>query len=207
MAKVQVLRLSEKHQQIIHWMIANPTEQLGDVAARFNVSQSWLSVLIHSDTFQESLRKKSDETFHPAQLSLQEKLTGLAHLALDKLGESIDNGQVSPGLLLETSSGALDRLGYGTKPNAGPLGPTQNNFFLGSVPSSVLQDARETFGRKDVIPAIQPTQEERAELAVCRDAAKSPTDLTDLIFEEVPDEESYSSIPPQFSPSRDSSAG
>ncbi len=147
MSKVQVLRLSEKHQQILQHMIANPNDKLGNVAATFDVSQSWLSVLIHSDTFQEQLRKKHDEVFHPAQLSLQERLTGMAHLALDKLGEEIDNGKVSAPVLLETTNSVLDRLGYGSKPAGGmPGAPVQNNYYLGSVPSNVLHEARETFG-------------------------------------------------------------
>ena len=148
MSKVQVLRLSHRHDQILQHMIANPTEKLGDVAARFEVSQSWLSVIVHSDTFQEELRKKHAEVFHPAQLSIQERLTGMAHLALDKLGEEIDNGKVAPGLLLETADSVLDRLGYGTKPAGG--GNSQTNVFYGSLPPGVLQDARASFGQKAI---------------------------------------------------------
>ena len=145
MSKVQVLRLSNKHEAILEHMVANPKQKLSEVAAEFDVTPAWLSVLIHSDTFQEALRKKRDEVFHPAQISLQEKLTGMAHLALDKLGEEIDNGKVSPALLLETSNGVLDRLGYGTKPAGGG---SQTNIFMGAVSSGALHDARAAFGQR-----------------------------------------------------------
>lgn len=175
MSKVQVLRLSNRHEAILEYMIANPTRKLGEVAAEFDVTPAWLSVLIHSDTFQEQLRKKRDEVFHPAALTLQERLTGMAHLALDKLGEEIDNGKVSPALLLETSNSVLDRLGYGTKPAGNGGGNT--NVFFGAIPSTVLHDARQTFGQR-----VDEKQEE-----------------------EIIDAEDDRNIPPQLPSSGDSS--
>lgn len=147
MSKVQVLSLSHKHREILNYMVANPTEKLGDVAARHNVSQSWLSVLVHSDAFREALRKKQDEVFHPAMLTLQERLTGMAHLTLDKLGEEIDNGKLTAPQLLETSTSVLDRLGYGTKAAAPNGAPTQNNYFF-EAPVNAVQRARQTFGQR-----------------------------------------------------------
>lgn len=158
MSKVQVMRLSNRHEAILEFMVANPTVRLGDVAAEFDVTQAWLSCIVHSDAFQEALRKKRDEVFLPAALTLQEKLTGMAHLVLDKLGEEIDNGKVSAPLLLETGNSVLDRLGYGTKaPGGGPA--AQTNVFYG-VPANVMHEARETFGRRipdaESASAIQP---------------------------------------------------
>jgi hypothetical protein len=180
MSKVQVMRLSNRHEAILEYMVANPTVKLSEVAATFDVTQAWLSVLIHSDAFQEALRKKRDEVFHPAAMTLQEKLTGMAHLALDKLGEEIDNGKVSPALLLETGNSVLDRLGYGTKAAGG--GGNQTNVFLGSVPAGVLQDARQTFGQK-----AQRVDEQREE--------------------EVVDAETDRTLPAKLEARRDSSEG
>ena len=147
MAKVQVLSLSNKHRAILEHMVANPAQKLGEIAATFDVSPSWLSVLIHSDAFQEELAKKRGEVFHPAMVSLQERLTGMAHLVLDKLGEEIDNGKLTGGQLIETSTSVLDRLGYGPDRPAGG-GPTQNNYFIGAVPANVVHEARANFGRR-----------------------------------------------------------
>lgn len=145
MAEVQIYRLSNKHNAILEHMIANPTMKLGEVAAIFEVTPAWLSVIVHSDAFQEELRKKRGEVFIPAMLTLQEKLTGMAHLTLDKLGEALDNGKLSPMETLEVSSQTLDRLGYGTKPAQAAGGTTV--IVNGAVPTDVLQQARASFGR------------------------------------------------------------
>lgn len=191
MSNVQVLRLSNKHQAILEYMVANPNEKLRDVAAVFDVTQPWLSTIVHSDAFQEALRKKRDEVFHPAALSLQEKLTGMAHLVLDKLADEIDNDKVSAPVLLETSNSVLDRLGYGTK-SAGAGASSQTNVFFG-VPANVVSEARETFGQRreeritEERPAIQPALEHKE-----KDNLNAETDRT---------------IPQEFEASRTDSEG
>lgn len=142
MGKVQVLRLSHKHQEILHYMIANPAEKLGDVALRYGVTPAWLSTLVHSDAFQEELRKKQDEVFHPAMVGVHDRLTGVAHLLIDKMEEMVENNKFTPGQVLEASDSVLDRLGYGTKGAGAPAGGVTINNYA-SVPAGAVAQARE----------------------------------------------------------------
>lgn len=150
MAEVQIKRLSNRHEEILEFMVLNPTMKLRDVALFFEVSQPWLSVLIHSDIFQDKLRERRGDLFLPAAADLRQKMTGMAHLVLDKLGEHLEDDKVTTGQLLEVGDSVLDRLGYGTKPAAGG-GPVQNNNFY-NVSPGLLSQARDNFGRRQ-----QPT--------------------------------------------------
>lgn len=170
MAEVQIKRLSHRHHEILMYMVANPTAKLGDVAAEFGVTQPHLSIVIHSDIFQEELTKKLDGVWHPLKEGLNERLTGMAHLVLDKLENNLENDKFTPGQLIEMGDSVLDRLGYGTK-SAAPQGGQQTNVYIGTVPGNVLADARETFGKrvggkdegKVDTPAVEEQQAERAD--------------------------------------------
>jgi len=132
MAENQIARLSPRHEAIITFLIANPQMKRGDIARHFEVTQSWLSVIINSDAFIAKLEKRQNEFHSEATTSIKEKLNTLAHLSLDRMIESVE---VIPDIdqVRQMGTAALDRLGY-SKPNAGfrPGGPAmiqQNNFL------------------------------------------------------------------------------
>jgi hypothetical protein len=113
----EIKSLSIRHEAIMDYLMANPTHRLQDVAANFRVSGPWLSQIIHSDIFQNKLKEKTDVVFHATVLPIREKMTLVAHQALDKV---MDNLPLETDLRTTQSiaEGMLDRLGFGAKPIA-----------------------------------------------------------------------------------------
>src|SRR3990167_5133055 len=104
--------LNHRHEGIIKWLIANPSRKLGECAAELGFTPAYLSIIIHSDTFRAAIAEAHIEAFGTVCLDLKDKLTGLSHLALDKLIDSIPV-MVDPGDLLDTAKLTLNALGYG----------------------------------------------------------------------------------------------
>jgi hypothetical protein len=134
------------HDQIALWMIANPSGKLGDCAREFDYSQSWLSIIIHSDAFQaryEELRKQADASvIH----DIPAKMRGVASLALDALADQIetaaaDNTVAPRDFLLRTSDSLLTKLGYGAQKNITVHAPGEN-VKVTVVDSATLERAR-----------------------------------------------------------------
>lgn len=160
MAVVQLQNVRLKHQAIADWLIANPDKTQGECAAAFGISQAWLSVVVNSDAFQDYLQQRYAETATPVVFSLREKLLGVAHRAVEKLGTAVDNSQ-DPEFILAAADRALHRLGYA--PSKGPTVAVQNNVTVGGptvhVDSSTLSAARrkylEAVGVR-TLPASEP---------------------------------------------------
>jgi len=95
----QIKKLSIKHNEMVNWMIENPTASRGEMAAAFGVTVPWLSTIIHSDAFKAELDRKKEKVFNSAiARPIQEKVLGAAHLALERLQQSLQ---------LETDTRAL----------------------------------------------------------------------------------------------------
>jgi hypothetical protein len=145
MAEVQVKSLTIRHEAIMDYLMVNPTVQLGVVAAHFKVSAAWLSVIVHSDAFQSKLREKSDEMFGATVIPLREKILGLAHVGVEKLGVALENASPvsDKQFIADTTDSILKNLGYSPKSAPSDSGNVnvQNNFI--SVGSDALASARE----------------------------------------------------------------
>ena len=88
----QIQQMSAKHTDILNFILANPIMKLGDVAAHFSVTQSWLSTIIHSDAFQDQLQRRQDEIFDSGILQpIATKLTAAADATLETYMEKIPN--------------------------------------------------------------------------------------------------------------------
>lgn len=123
MAAVQLQNVRLRHQAIADWLIANPDKSQGECAAAFGITQAWLSVVVNSDIFSEYLQSRLNEVSTPVMYSLREKLMGVAHRAVEKLGSCVENSQ-DPEYILEAADKTLHRLGYA--PTRGPAPAVQN---------------------------------------------------------------------------------
>lgn len=112
MAEIQ--KMSHTHVDILNYMLANPLVRLQDVARNFGYTQPWLSSIIHSDAFQRMMGERQDVIFHHTVLPLKEKMTHLAHVALDKLGERLEN-ENDTDTLKDSATAMLDRIGFSPK--------------------------------------------------------------------------------------------
>lgn len=133
-----IQRLSATHHAIADWLIANPGKnQMERCATKFGYTRAWLSTLIHTDAFQALLRSKQEDVFHEVVVPLKEKIAGVAHAGLDRLGEHLDKADFKE--TADVTKDMLAALGYG--PKAVPAGGVnQNNYYFGP---DALEAARE----------------------------------------------------------------
>lgn len=145
----EIKKVSIKHESIMNYIMENPQTPLRDVAAFFGISQSWLSTVIHSPAFQDRLAEKKDVLFHHTVVStIKDKISVLAHKALDKLNENIDF--MSTKETRETAEMALEGLGYVGKSAqpAAPAGVTNNNTYF--VARELFVEAQNRIGAKSL---------------------------------------------------------
>lgn len=84
--------LSVTHNAIADWLISNPGKgQMKRCAVVFDITPSWLSTLIHQDAFRALLKIKQGEAFEEVVIPLRDKMTGLAHRSVERMGEIIED--------------------------------------------------------------------------------------------------------------------
>jgi len=109
----QLQDLSHRHQGIIDWLVMNPDKSLGDCAAFFNYSQTWLSQIVHSDMFQAAYQEQCRARHTLAVHTITSEMGGLAALAIEKTREKLEIGGPSERFLGDTLRTSLQALGYG----------------------------------------------------------------------------------------------
>jgi len=146
--------LTPRHDAILDFLLVNPHCPRWQMAQHFGVTETWLSIIIHSDVFQARYQEKNQEVFRETVVPLREKLLGVAHVAVDKLGDAI-GASTDPEFLLAAADKTLHRLGYA--PSKGPtpppalVGQQQNNYYL--VDATVLANARSRMLPAGTLPA------------------------------------------------------
>lgn len=112
--------LNFSHEAIIRWMLENPHRTLGECAREFGYTQSWLSIIIHSDAFQAKYTELNGNADALVVADIPAKMRGIASMALEGLGDQIESAvqdkTIAPrDFLLKTSEALLRSLGYGQK--------------------------------------------------------------------------------------------
>lgn len=156
----QLRKLSWWHESIIDWMLLNPQGRLADAARHFDVTQSWLSIIVNSDLFKARLSIRRAEMAGEVGTTVIDRLSGIAGQALESIAEKIERekSKLPLGELRETATMALDALGYGAK--SAPRGDSGNVYnFNGPthVSRDVLASARDKMRLIGTRAADEPT--------------------------------------------------
>lgn len=141
----ELARLSHRHEQLLNWLVLNPDRSLRECADQFQISQSWLSQVIHSDLFQHALKEKQLAIGLRVAESIPAKLRRVADIAVEKLTEKLEQTEDAD-FILDATDKILHRMGYAPQSARNPAGAPgmgapaqQNNFFISS---GDLQEAR-----------------------------------------------------------------
>lgn len=146
---VQLQKLSPKHEAIMNWILENPERSRRECAAHFNVTETWLSIVVNSNCFQARLAEKQEVIFSVVASDIPTKLRGAAAIAIERVTELLPG---APGdYALDAMDKTLRHLGFGA-PKSGPVaaGPqgtvnVQQNFY--SASPKELAEARDMMQR------------------------------------------------------------
>lgn len=152
--RVELKNISHVHEAVLNWLIAHPTKKLSECAAHFGYTQSWLSVMIHSNLFQAALKEKQEQVFSGLAGTINDKLMAGADIGVTKLVEKLETSE-DPKFIKETTTMMLEKLGFGAQTRvagAGQVnnGPVQQNFYMASPED--LQQARGRIANGSVLP-------------------------------------------------------
>ncbi len=161
-----IQKMSHKHEEILNFLLLNPTMKMGEVAAIFGVTFPWLSTIVWSHAFQDQLARRKDQIFDSAVLaSIDDKLVAASHVTLDAYLEKVPN--LTADQLISANDKLLNRLGYGTKPaNGSSVNIGEMNVQINQVSGDVLKEARDRIGTNKVgaadhAPALQDQRSDR----------------------------------------------
>jgi restriction endonuclease Mrr len=156
--------LSALHEALADYILMNPQARLSDMGSYFGYSPSWLSTVTNSDMFKAYFAKRRGEVSTYIAQDLPKKLELAAHLATEKLIETIPT-LTDPEQIVDTFDKVLHRAGYA--PNTRSQGPAigqQNNVFYLSK-----EDLKQAQGRlidahsgQPALPAPEVNREEKA---------------------------------------------
>ena len=146
MAEIQ--KVSPKHEAIMNFIMANPTLPRSQVAAHFGVTLPWLSTIIHSGTFRARLAEKQDQFFECSVVSeIEDKVMGVAHLAVEKMAEAIPY-ENDLGVLTNTLDKTMKTLGYGQKTIGTQVNIHQDNSQnVNNISGDDIARARDLIGK------------------------------------------------------------
>jgi len=146
MSAIAPIRVSNRHNSIIDYLIANPAAKLRSVALTFGLTQSWLSVLIHSSAFKAKLAARQDLVFNEEVCAtVEERLMGVASIATDRLLELVPR-ETDVKVIADTMDKTLKNLGYGQR-TAGTHVHQNNTLVLGgAVDARTINRARAMVG-------------------------------------------------------------
>ena len=150
MGRIQIQELNHRHIALAEFLLLHPSATLGEVARAVGLTSSWVSTVVNSELFREYLTERHKEVSHELGLSLHEKVHGVAHAAVEKLGRMLDDS-VDPEFVLAVADRAMHKLGMGPT-KSGPSvqvntynAPVQQN--QNTISSEVLAAARENIYR------------------------------------------------------------
>jgi hypothetical protein len=84
-------KMSYTHDAMVDLILQNPMISQGDIARTFGYTESWVSQIVRSDSFRESLAARKGELIDPIlKASLEDRINALAHRSIDILLEQLD---------------------------------------------------------------------------------------------------------------------
>lgn len=185
------------HDSIIDVMLANPGWTIKQIAEHMNRKPQTLYLVCASDVFRARLAARREEHAKNLSQSIVQKTTLVADKALELTLNRLnaESSASIPTLSLVTiANQALERLGYGTKPQApgvviNNVNGTQQNAYM-PVPADVIRDSQQRMRDEQAARAaatvVESPKSEGPEGSVpADDAQASRVPVLDLVATDV----------------------
>lgn len=120
------------HEEIIDQILVNPMITQRELARRVGRSEYWMSCIVNSDAFKQRLSERKEELVDPLiTASIEQRLTAVAEMALDRLMDEIER----PGPKKIQDLVAAGKLGVGDRNLVNSKPAVQNNLYVVHLPS------------------------------------------------------------------------
>lgn len=128
-----IAKVRYTHDAMIDLIISEPTIKQNDLAAIFDRTPTWVSLIMSSDAFQARLSERRAELVDPAIVaSIQERIQAVAQASLGKILDKLSGPLPSTDdFLIKSAKLATDALGYGARQ---PGGGSTNIAVVVQVP-------------------------------------------------------------------------
>ncbi len=154
-------RFQAWYEDLINFMLLNPAATQKEMAAYFDKSANYISLVTRSDVFQERLAERRRDLAEAVNHQLVDKMGRVALRGLDIIADRLSpDAQQQSRTTLKTVSDITDkqlqRLGYGG--GGGPSGVQVNvlNVPAGAASPGALREAQQTI-RQDQAARLQTT--------------------------------------------------
>jgi len=112
-----IRKVNPWHQRLADWLILNGTTKGWNERAskEFNVTQAWISTVVHSDAFQDYYQELNGQHSQALLHSVREKALGAADQAISEIQKRLDEkgADLPYESLLQTADLMMKRTGHG----------------------------------------------------------------------------------------------
>lgn len=142
--------LSYTHDAMVDLILAQPMISQGEIARHFGYTESWVSLVVRSDSFREGLAARKGELMDPIlKAHLDERINALAHRSIDVLMEQLDM-KANPDIALKALELSTRAKGYGAGVNV-----NVNNFVV-AMPQKAVDSDSWAAAHKPQQPVFRP---------------------------------------------------
>lgn len=128
----EIKKVRYTHDAIIDEILLDPGVSQGELAAKFGFTQSWMSIIVNSDAFQERLAERKGQLVDPAiTASIEDRLESLAKRSLDRLLDRVESAVPLKPLELV----AMAKLGVGNRADRPVAPPAAPGIFVLQLPA------------------------------------------------------------------------
>ena len=124
--------MSPTHVLMAEWIIQNPGGTYREMGAYFGYSPAWCCTVVNSDMFKAHLGGRMKDIQATVTQDVPERLRGLAHLAMDRMEETLQKTGDSE-VIVDSFDKIMHRYGYAPNAKGGAGAPAigqQNNVFF-----------------------------------------------------------------------------
>jgi hypothetical protein len=144
----QIKKVNSWHKLLVDYRLANPAATGRLCAAFFKKSESWISIITNSDAFIEYEASRRGLFEGRLDLTVVEKIEGVANLALDVMEERIqkEREDIGLGVVQDALDSSLRAMGFMDKIDSRGDGDTliqNNNTTINVATSPQLEKARQ----------------------------------------------------------------
>lgn len=137
MGKWEPKELKNLHLAILEYMLANPTAGYREIGREFDLTPTFVGMLVRSDAFSARLKEERAELLSVAKQTVKDKITHIAERTLDRLADRIEV-ETDVEVLHEIGKTMIGALGFG--PKTAGVAPVAVSL---QVSQEIIQNARE----------------------------------------------------------------